>query len=168
MEFSAGLSQGEGVERRHLIESHDYHVEVISSAEKTGTLTAIADALPELAVASPPEFGGPAHIWSPEHLFVASVAGCLMTTFRSMAARSGVEVIDYTDEAIGFLRRDEDGLYSIEKVILRPKIVISADSKRDRAERLIERAEKVCLISRSISSKVVLESSVVEFHQVGT
>lgn len=158
----------ESVERRSLIDSHDYPIEVVSSGEKTGWLTATADGLPELAFASPPEFGGPEHIWSPEHLFVASVASCLMTTFRAIAARSGVEVLDYSDEAVGHLTRGEDGLYSIESITLRPTIVISEGSKLDRAERLIEKAEKACLISRSISSEVELDAKILQAHQVGT
>jgi peroxiredoxin-like protein len=151
-----------------LIDSHDYQVEIVGSGEKTGWLSATIDGLPELAFASPPEFGGPEHVWSPEHLFVASVASCLMTTFRSIAARSGVEVLDYSDEAVGRLQRGEDGLYSIESITLEPTIVISEDSRVDRAERLIEKAEQVCLISRSINSKVHLEAKILQGHQVGT
>lgn len=151
-----------------MIDSHAYQVEVVGSGEKTGWLTATDDGLPELAFASPPEFGGPEHIWSPEHLFVASVASCLMTTFRAIAARSGVEVLDYSDEAVGDLVRGEDGLYSIESITLRPTIVISEDSKLDRAERLIAKAERACLISRSITSDVKLDAKVLQAHQVGT
>ena len=150
-----------------VIDSHDYVIEIVGSGEKTGFLTATGDALPELQVASPPEFGGPEKIWSPEHLFVASVASCLMTTFRSVAARSGIEVLDYTDEAVGRLRRGDDGRYSIETVILRPAIVISSDSRMDRAQRLIEKAEEVCLISRSIRSEVILEARIMQAQPVG-
>lgn len=151
-----------------MIDSHDYQVEVVSSGEKTGWLSATRDGLPELAFASPPEFGGPAHTWSPEHLFVAAVASCLMTTFRAIAANSGVEVLDYSDESVGHLRRGSDGLYSIERITLRPTIVISEDAKLERAERLIHKAEQVCLISRSIKSEVVLDAKILEVHQVGT
>lgn len=151
-----------------MIDSHEYPVEVISSGEKTGWLTATGDGLPELAFASPPEFGGPEHVWSPEHLFVASVASCLMTTFRAISARSGVDVLDYSDDAAGRLVRGDDGLYSIESITLRPTIVISEDSRPDRAERLIEKAERACLISRSINSEVKLEARILQAHQVGT
>jgi organic hydroperoxide reductase OsmC/OhrA len=150
-----------------VIESHAYHVEIVGSGEKTGYLTATADALPELQVASPPEFGGPGRVWSPEHLFVASVASCLMTTFRSIAAWSGLDVLDYTDDAVGELRRGEDGLYSIEAVTLRPTIVIPPEGKIDRAHRLIEKAERACLISRSLGCEVVLEARIIQEEPVG-
>lgn len=143
-----------------MIDSHDYHVELTGTGTKTGLLTAIDDGLPELDVASPPEFGGPSRTWSPEHLFVASVTSCLMTTFMSMAERSGVEVVSYHDESVGRLSRDEDGLFRIERITLRPRIVIAPESRLDRAERLIEKAERVCLIGRSIDTETVLEPHV--------
>lgn len=151
-----------------MIDSHDYQVSVTGTGQKTGLLEATSDRLPLLEVASPPEFGGPEQVWSPEHLFVASVAACLMTTFRSIAANSGVEVLEYGDDSIGHLRRGDDGLYSMARVTLRPTVVISADSNPERARRLLEKAEKVCLIGRSIVSETVLEPRVVQAHQVGT
>lgn len=151
-----------------MIDSHDYHVHVRGSGEKTGWLDAQSDGLPGLEVASPPEFGGQGHIWSPEHLFVASATACLMTTFRAIAARSGVEVLEYDDYAVGHLQRGEDGLYSIDRITHRPTVVISPDSRPDRAHRLLEKAEKACLIGRSIKSEMILEPTVLQAHQVGT
>lgn len=145
-----------------MITTHDYHISVTGTDAKTGTLGAPVDGLPELQVASPPEFGGPDRVWSPEHLFVASVAACLMTTFRSMASNSGVEVVEYQDHPTGRLSRDESGLYSIDLITLRPTVTISSESKVDRAERLLEKAEKVCLIGRSISSETALEATVLQ------
>jgi organic hydroperoxide reductase OsmC/OhrA len=43
-------------------------------------------------VATPPEFPkGMEGIWSPEHLFVAAIESCLMTTFLSVAENSKLE-----------------------------------------------------------------------------
>lgn len=150
-----------------LITNHDYHVTVIGTDAKSGVLQAPLDGLPEMDVASPPEFGGPGGVWSPEHLFVASVAACLMTTFQSIAANSGVEVVEYSDSSVGRLSRAENGLYSMDRVTLRPTVLISADSNPDRALRLLEKAEKVCLIGRSVSSETILEPTVLQAHQVG-
>jgi peroxiredoxin-like protein len=151
-----------------LIDAHDYHVNVRATGPRGGVLEAPLDDLPELQVSSPPEFDGPGHIWSPEHLLVAAVASCLMTTFHSIAARSGVDVLEYTDHSSGHLQRAENGLYSIDTIVLRPEVLVSAESNVDRALRLLEKAEAVCLIGRSIKSEVVLEPSVLQAHQVGT
>ena len=140
-------------------EAHLYQVDVKSTGLKSGTLGS-PDGLPVLSVSSPPQFGGPAGIWSPEHLYVAAVASCLMTTFRSIADMSGLDVLDYSDSASGALVRGDDRLYKITEVTLRPHVVISDPDKVERALRLLEKAERVCLISRSIDSKVHLAPKV--------
>lgn len=143
-----------------MIESHDYEVELVNTGLKTGVMAAAADGLPTVEVASPPEFGGPAGVWSPEHLFVGALSTCLMTTFRSIADASGLEVIEYSDQASGHLQRGEDRLFSFPAVTLRPRVVIADESKVDRALRLLHKAEAVCLVSRSVSSDVTIEPTV--------
>ncbi|MDH3194323.1 MAG: OsmC family protein, partial [Acidimicrobiia bacterium] len=107
-----------------MIESHDYTVTLEGTGPKTGTLTDHTLAV-GIDVASPPEFGGPEGVWSPEHLFVAAVSACLMTTFQAIADLSAVHVISYSDQAIGHLQRGEDRRYRIDKITLRPRVVVS-------------------------------------------
>ena len=143
-----------------MIESHDYVVELTNTGVKTGIAGASADSLPDLPVASPPEFGGPEGVWSPEHMLVGAVATCLMTTFRAVAEASGLDVVDYEDRAIGHLRRGDDRMYSFETVTLRPQITISDPTKIDRAMRLIHKADTACLVSRSVAANVVVEPTI--------
>lgn len=145
-----------------MIESHDYQVSITGTGAKMGTLESTRAGLPPMEFASPPEFGGPAGTWSPEHLFVASVAGCLMTTFQAIAANSGIEVLEYTDEATGHLQRGDDRRYTIDRVTLRPTVVISADSNPEKTRRVLEKAEEACLIGRSIVSERILEPTVLQ------
>lgn len=150
-----------------MIESHQYEVQIVGSGPKSGKVEASQDGLPTLEFASPPEFGGPKGVWSPEHLYVAAISTCLMTTFHAIADISNVEVVEYTDSASGLLERGDDRLYSMPQITLRPRIVIKDESKVDKTLRLIEKAEQVCLINRSINSDVFLEPTVV-VYQVGT
>lgn len=143
-----------------MVESHEYRVEIISTGIKTGRLAAPGDGLPELDVASPPEFDGPEGVWSPEHMFVASLAACLMTTFRAIAAASGVEVLEYNGRATGRLVQADDRLYRIDRVVLRPEIVIANPDQVDKARRLLDKAERACLISRSVNSQIEMAGSI--------
>ena len=143
-----------------MIETHDYDVEVTNTGVKTGVLAAPGDGLPSIEVASPPEFGGPAGLWTPEHLFVAALSACLMTTFRAVAEASGLEILDYSDQSSGHLQRGEDRRYSFDKVTLRPRVVIDDESKVERTIRLLHKAEAACLISRSVASEIVLAPTV--------
>lgn len=141
-----------------MIDTHDYPLHLESTGPKTGTLTS-DEGLPKLDVASPPEFGGPAGTWSPEHLFVASVSSCLMTTFRAIATMSNLDVVDYTDDPVGHLVR-EGSLFRVESVTLRPRVVVSNPDTVDKAQRLLEKAERACLISRSVTADIRLEATV--------
>jgi organic hydroperoxide reductase OsmC/OhrA len=143
-----------------MTDAHDYNVEITSTGLKTGTLEASSDALPACEVASPPQFGGPAGVWSPEHLYVAALSSCLMTTFRSIADNSGLEVLEYSASATGRLQRGEDRMFAFDTVTLRPRVVITDASKTERTIRLLHKAEAACLISRSVASEIVLEPTV--------
>ena len=131
-----------------MIESHDYEVRLAGEGPKSGSLSA-PDVVASFDVASPPEFGGPAGFWSPEHLYVAALSSCLMTTYKAIAAASKVDVLAYSDQATGHLQRGEDRLYRMAVVTLRPRIAVP-ESQMERARRLVDKAEKACLISRSV------------------
>lgn len=95
-----------------MIDSYEYRLRLSGAGVKAGRFTDPEADLPPLRVASPPEFGGPGGIWSPEHMFVAAVSSCLMTTFRAIAEMASLEVVEYSDDASGRLARAEDGLYT--------------------------------------------------------
>jgi len=135
-------------------------VRLAGVGQKQGVIDSPEDGLPIMQVASPPQFGGPEGMWSPEHLFVASVSSCLMTTFQAIAANSRLDVLEYSDDASGRLVRGDDRLFRIDRVTLRPRLVIDDPANADKARRLLEKAKDVCLISRSMSAEVVMVPSI--------
>jgi peroxiredoxin-like protein len=140
------------------MERHVYATALRWDAERRGTLTSAG--LAPLQVATPPQFpGGHAGIWSPEHLFVAAAEVCLMTTFLAIAENSKLVFDSYASEAEGVLEKTDDG-YRITEIVLRPRVVVKDDASKDRAARLIEKAEKNCLISKSMNSRVKLEPTI--------
>lgn len=143
-----------------MTETHDYKVRLAGVGQKQGVIDSPEDGLPIMQVASPPQFGGPEGMWSPEHLFVASVSSCLMTTFQAIATNSRLEVLEYSDDASGRLVRGDDRLFRIDRVTLRPRLVIDDPAHADKARRLLEKAKDVCLISRSMSAEVVMVPSI--------
>lgn len=115
------------------------------------------ETLPEIKVATPPEFPkGVPNIWSPEHLFVASVNVCFMTTFLAIAENSKLQFNSFQSSAKGTLEKVE-GKFMISEITLEPEVEIEDDSQRERAERILEKSEKACLISNSIKTKVNLK-----------
>lgn len=139
-----------------MLERHDYPVTVRWTAGKQG-IAGSPDDLPELVVTAPPEFGGPPHLWSPEHLFVSAVASCFMTTFMAIARNSKVEIGSLEVPAFGSLVLGDDRRYSMTRVRLEPRITLVAEKDRAKVERLVDKADKACLISRSVKSEIVVE-----------
>lgn len=115
----------------------------------------------KIEVVTPPEFDkGIAGIWSPEHLYTASVLSCYMTTFLAMADYSKLEFLDFDCTADGILEKVEKGFLMTE-VNLKATLKITDPNKTEKAKRLMEKCEGICLISNSIKSKVNVETTVI-------
>jgi peroxiredoxin-like protein len=138
---------------------HFYEVAVNWQADRKGNMTS-----PELTtmveVATPPQFPkGMEGIWSPEHLFVAAINSCLMTTFLSIAENSKLEFESFNSKAIGKLEMLE-GKYIMSEVTLMPIVVIKNQSNSERAERVLQKSESNCLISNSVKSKIIFKPEI--------
>lgn len=135
-----------------------YSTDVEWTGERRGDLS--APHLPDLEVDAPPEFKGHAGVWTPEHLFVASVNSCFMTTFLAIAENSKLDFVSFRVGAKGKLEKlDGQGLMMTE-IILRPRLVLRQASGAERALRILEKAERNCLISNSVKTKIVLQSEI--------
>jgi peroxiredoxin-like protein len=132
-----------------------YETEVEWTEQRKGDLE--SPGLERLQVASPPEFQGHEGMWTPEHYFVASVNSCFMTTFLAIAQMSKLEVVSFESRAVGKLDKVEGAGYQMTEVVLMPRLVVRHAKDLDRAQRILEKAEKNCLISNSIKSSVKLE-----------
>jgi len=135
-----------------------YETEVEWKGERGGYLR--SSNLPALQVAAPPEFQGLEGVWTPEHLYVAAVNLCFMTTFLAIAQNSKLEFVSFCASARGKLEKVEGVGFQITEIILRPRVVIPSPRDLDRAARILEKAEKSCLISNSIKTKVKLEPEI--------
>jgi peroxiredoxin-like protein len=141
-----------------------YRVSAASTAVRNGVVTA-RDIQPSIAFSAPPEFQGEAGRWTPEHLFLSSVAGCFVSTFSGMAQFSKFEFVSLDLEVEGVLNREEQG-WRFTQINLHPRLKIAQEKDRERASRLLEKAEKTCLIVRSINSKVVLQPKLIVEEEV--
>lgn len=138
---------------------HNYNVQLHWQEGRIGSLQS-PELNDKITVATPPEFeGGVPGIWSPEHLFTASVLSCFMTTFLAIAGFSKLEFESFDCEATGVLSK-VDGKFKMTEVELRPRLVLTDESKMERAQRILEKAEANCLITNSIQSKVTLLADV--------
>lgn len=141
------------------MEAHKYQVDLNWRSDRKGEISSpILEQ--QIEVATPPEFPkGMPGIWSPEHLFTAAVSSCFMTTFLAIAENSKLEFTSLTCPAEGILDKKE-GKFLMTEVILKPVLSIPNEADRERAGRIMEKAEKACLISNSVTSEVNMKPQV--------
>lgn len=138
------------------MQAHYYNVDLDWKSDRKGEISS-----PELdqriEVATPPEFPkGIAGIWSPEHLFTSAVNSCFMTTFLAIAENSGLEFKSLSCPAKGKLDR-VDGKFLMSEILLEPVLTISNESDTEKAEKILYKAEKVCLITNSLKSEIIFK-----------
>jgi organic hydroperoxide reductase OsmC/OhrA len=92
----------------------------------------------------------------PEEMFVASLSGCHMLWFLSIAAKHGFRVDRYTDNASGTLARASTGRMAITRVMLRPQCAFSGERMPTQAEldELHEAAHRACFIANSVNCEL--------------
>jgi organic hydroperoxide reductase OsmC/OhrA len=99
----------------------------------------------------------------PEEAFVASLSSCHMLWFLSLAARAGLRVDEYTDEASGLMGRNAAGRTAMLRVTLQPRVSFG-DARRPSHEEFLElhhKAHAECFIANSVTTEVSTEP---EFH----
>lgn len=136
---------------------HHYHVHAQGSAE--GEVQLGADQLPGLTANPPPEFDGPSGYWSPETLLMASVAGCFVLTFRGVARASKLDWNQVTCDVQGVLER-EDGRNHFSRLTVKPHLVIRNTADERLAQQCLNKAERACMITNSLTADIQLEPSI--------
>ncbi|HMY22339.1 MAG TPA: OsmC family protein, partial [Chitinophagales bacterium] len=84
---------------------------------------------------------------------------CLMTTFLAIAENSKLEYLSFDSKAIGKLEMI-DGKYMMSEVELQPEITIANEQDKEKAERVLIKSERACLISNSIKSTIVFNPTI--------
>jgi peroxiredoxin-like protein len=120
--------------------------------------------LPSLLCAPPEEFGGPGDQWSPETLLVAAIADCFLLSFKAIARASKLDWDALSCEVVGTLDK-LDRITQFTEFQLHAELTLPADGNEDKARRLLDKAEQVCLISNSLKGDCHLSSSVLMADQ---
>lgn len=130
-----------------------------ASGGTEGDVIVSGEGLSDIETQSPPQFGGPEGVWSPETLLSAAVANCFILTFRAIARASKFEWTSIECQAEGTLDRPERTTFftafNVHAVLHLPD-----DSKIELAQRLMEKAEHVCLITASLKSEITLTTEI--------
>jgi peroxiredoxin-like protein len=137
---------------------HHYNVNV--AAGENGPTKITSPGLNPLISAPPREFDGPGNLWSPETFVVAAVADCLVLTFRAVAKAAKLDWTNVACDATGVVDRS-DGVTRFTEVRLHVRLSLPFGSDAEKARKVLEKAEKACLIGNSLKCEHTIDGVVI-------
>ncbi len=132
---------------------------VSADVEPTGSVVLTSPDLPPLPTEKPVEFDGPGGQWSPETLFVAAVADCYLFTFRGIASASKLRWTSIACHVTGTVDR-VDRVTRFTEITVRARLVVPDAALTPQAQRILQKAEETCLVTRSLNTTVHLDAVV--------
>jgi peroxiredoxin-like protein len=136
---------------------HHYRIKAVGGPEHT--LDVSAASVQDIAIAPPAQFGGPGDQWSPEDLFMASIASCFILSFRAIARASKLSWTSIECDSEGELDR-LGGKTQFTKIFTTVSLLLEETGDIEKAERLLHKAEQTCLVLNSLTSESRLECRV--------
>ena len=136
-----------------------HHYPVAAKATSDSTVELASPGLVDLQSAAPAEFGGPGDQWSPETLLVASLADCFILTFKAIARASKMEWLSLRCDVVGDL--DKIGRTTqFTSFRVKATLDVPEGTREEKALKLLEMAEKSCLITNSLKAESHLQADV--------
>lgn len=106
-----------------------------------------------------PHFRGDPDLPNPEQLLVLAASSCQLLSFLAVAARAGVDVVGYDDDAEGEMPEDVVP-QRLTRIVLRPRVAVRGPVGDGVVDRLLHEAHEQCYIASSLTTEVVLEPTV--------
>ena len=108
-----------------------------------------------IAVSADVAFRGDPALANPEQLVLAAASSCQLLSFLAVAARAGVDVVGYVDEATAAMPQDGQPV-RITQITLRPVITVR-DADPATMEQLVRTAHDQCYVANSLTTVVNVE-----------
>ena len=131
-----------------------YETSVDWKEKKTGE--AHCEGKPAIAVATPPEFGGPEGIWTPEDLLTSAVESCIMASSLFFLNRGKIGFRSYKSKASGTMEKGAGGL-TFSRIAVEVTVELDDPAQADAAHKAVIQAEKTCPLSNSLKCPVELD-----------
>ncbi len=87
--------------------------------------------------------------WSPEHLVLAALARCTLTSLRYHAQRAGTEPASSAEASGNVTKRPADGRYAFVEIAV--DLDVTFDSSPENVRELLALAERDCFVAASLT-----------------
>ena len=88
--------------------------------------------------------------WTPEHLLLAGLARCTLTSLRYHAGRAGIDVTGGADASGEVTVRDTDGRYAFMRIEVELDVLLEPSPPSVRE--LVAKAERDCFVGASLTA----------------
>ena len=112
-----------------------------------------------IATGTAPQFGGSDEVWSPEELLVGALITCVRATFDAYASKAGLVGYSWSGSANGTLAKGRSGP-EFSSIRLHIELEVGA-GEEERGTNILARAERDCIISRTIKAPVEMTMNIV-------
>lgn len=112
-------------------------------------------------ISIPPEMNGPGIGTNPDEMLLGAAATCYLITLATLLENSKVPVLDLSMQAQGFVDVT-NGVFTYERIVHKPTILVKDLTEREqrRIQRIAEKAEKTCMISKALQGNVRIECQI--------
>ena len=91
--------------------------------------------------------------WSSEHLVLAGLVRCTLTSLDHSARRAGLEIAASGSAHGVVTKRDEDGLYAFVRIESHLELVLDPATEPGAVRDLVAQAEKGCFVGNSLVAR---------------
>ncbi len=89
--------------------------------------------------------------WTPEHLLLAALCRCILTSFRYHAGRAGHEPASSASAHGVVTRREEDGRFAFVEIRVDLDVTLDPLPPQRRVRALIAKGERDCFVGASLT-----------------
>jgi organic hydroperoxide reductase OsmC/OhrA len=90
--------------------------------------------------------------WAPEHLVLAGLARCSLTSLRYHCRRAGVELTSQASVHGTVTRRDEDGRFAFVEIAVEADVAFDPKPDEAAVAELLMKGERDCFVGASLTA----------------
>ncbi|WP_077302132.1 OsmC family protein [Virgibacillus pantothenticus] len=110
-------------------------------------------------ISIPPEMDGPGIGTNPDEMLLGAAATCYIITLAAMIERAKLPLENMGLDSEGIVDVT-GGVFTYKKIIHRPQVTLkeeATEEQKSQLKKLVEKAEKSCMISRAIQGNVEMK-----------
>jgi len=91
--------------------------------------------------------------WTPEHLVLAALCRCILTSFRFHARRAGHEPVASASAHGIVTRREDDGRFAFVEIRVDVDVALDGEPTPESVSDLVLKGERDCFVGASLQAK---------------